>query len=207
MIRRLSIVLLSAAFLLSAGTTGELSAQDEPAAKEDRPQRTEQEKAERRAKGKGKGKGKGKKKQNIMSLKGGIPTEISSAFPIGREFVGVSIPSYEDEQLKSVMRADSIIRIDDRFLDLVNLVISVYNSEGEHETTISMDEAAYDLTTQELASKTPAKIEQPKFTMTGDKMTFDTQSQVSKLVGNVEVIIPDAGNLFPTPGFPVPGRK
>ena len=38
-------------------------------------------------------------------------------------------------------------------------------------------------------------------------MVFDTRSQVSRLVGNVRVIVPDAGKLTPDFGFPVPGGK
>ena len=40
--------------------------------------------------------------------------------------------------------------------------------------------------------------------MTGETMTFDTRAQVSRLVGNVKVIIPDASALAPTMGFPIP---
>ena len=116
--------------------------------------------------------------------------------------MNVSIPSYDDDELKSVMTADSITRVNEQFLDLINLVISVYDSEGEVETTIHMDEAAYDLTTQTLNSKTPARIEQPKFTMTGNTLSFDTKTQFSRLEGDVTVIIPDVGDAFPLPGMP-----
>lgn len=140
-------------------------------------------------------------------VQGALPSEITSLFPIGREFKGVALPSYEDERLKSVMNADSIVRIDEQYLDLENLIITIYNAADEPETTIQMDEALYDLVIGELTSKTPARIEQPRFTMTGEKMVFDTRSQVSRLVGNVRVIVPDAGDLAPDFGFPVPGGR
>jgi len=142
------------------------------------------------------------RKKARQAMGSALPTEITSAFPIGREFVDVSIPSYEEDTLKSVMTANSITRINDQYLELINLVISVYNAEGEVDTTIHMDEAAYDLTTQTLQSKTPAQIEQPQFTMSGDTLTFDTKSQFSRLEGNVVVIIPDVGNAFPVLGMP-----
>ena len=141
------------------------------------------------------------------ALRGALPAEVASLFPIGREFKGVALPSYEEDRLKSVMNADTIIRIDEQYLDLDNLVITIYNTDGEPETTIQMDEALYDIVIGELTSKTPARIDQPKFTMTGEKMTFDTRSQVSRLVGNVRVVVPDAGNLAPDFGFPVPGGQ
>lgn len=140
-------------------------------------------------------------------LQQALPSQLTSLFPIGRPFLGVAIPSYDGTKLKSVMNADSIIRVDDQFLDLVNLVIHVYNGAGEPETTISMDEAVYDLTIGLLTSKTPAKIEQPRFTMTGDEMIFDSNTQVSELEGNVRVVVPNAGKMMPTFGLPGMGGK
>jgi hypothetical protein len=137
------------------------------------------------------------------AVKGAMPAELTENFPIGRTFKGVAIPSYTDDALKSVMTADSVVRVDEQYLDLVNLIVHVYNGKGEPETTISMDKASYDLVIGELASKTPSRIEQPRFTMTGDKMTFQSGSQIARLIGNVKLVVPDVGDL--APGFGVPG--
>ncbi len=134
-------------------------------------------------------------------LKTALPPEIASLFPIGREFKGLSIPTYSsDDQIKAVMRADLVIRVDEQFIDFLNLTVHVYNSRGEPETTITMPEAAYDILIGELASKTASRIEQPRFTVTGDKMIFETRSQISRLVGNVKLVIPDVGELAPDMG-------
>ena len=140
-------------------------------------------------------------------VKSMLPPELTKFFPIGRVFKGVAIPSYAEDRLKSVMRADTVVRIDEQFLDLTNLVISVYSAEGEPETYISMEEALFDLVAQQLVSKTPAKIEQEKFTMTGDTMTFETQTRVSRMQGNVRVIIPDAESFTSQMGLDVPNGK
>jgi len=174
-----------------------IEAQEEKAkAKEkgDRPKKGGKKRAEREA---------AEKALAEEAVKGAMPTELTANFPIGREFKGVAIPSYTDDALKSVMTADSVVRIDEQYLDLVNLIVHVYNAEGEPETTISMDEASYDLVVGELASKTPSRIEQPRFTMTGDKMTFQSGSQIARLIGNVKLVVPDVGDL--APGFGVPG--
>ena len=136
------------------------------------------------------------------AVKSALPAELTAQFPIGREFKGLAIPSYTNDVLKSVMRADSVIRVDEQFLDLINLTVQAYNSAGEPETTISMDEASYDLVTGELASKTPSRIEQTRFTMTGDKMTYQTNSQVARLIGNVKLVVPDVGEISPGLGIP-----
>jgi hypothetical protein len=159
------------------------------------------EEAERPRKG-AKNKEKRAQLEAATAVKSALPTELTRHFPIGREFKGVAIPSYEGDRLKSVMNADSVTRVSEQFLDLQNLVVHIYNSEGEADTTISMEEAAYDLIAGELASKTPSKIEQSRFTMTGDKMIYQTESQVARIVGNVLVIVPDAKNMAPDFGFP-----
>ncbi len=140
-------------------------------------------------------------------LKTALPPEIASLFPIGREFKGLAIPTYSnDDQIKAVMRADSVIRVDEQFIDFLNLTVHVYNSRGEPETTITMPEAAYDIVVGELASKTASRIEQPRFTVTGDKMIFETRSQISRLVGNVKLVIPDVGQLAPDMGI-ISGKR
>jgi hypothetical protein len=162
--------------------------------KGDRPKKGGKKRAEREA---------AEKALTEEAVKGALPDELTANFPIGRIFKGVAIPSYTDDALKSVMTADSVIRVDEQYLDLVNLIVHVYNDAGEPETTISMDEASYDLVIGELASKTPSRIEQPRFTMTGDKMTFQAATRVARLIGNVKVIVPDVGEL--APGFGIPG--
>jgi hypothetical protein len=136
------------------------------------------------------------------AVKSALPPELTDRMPIGREFKGVAIPSYTGDKLKSVMTSDTVVRVDERHLDLFNLVVKVYNGEGEADTTISMDEAAYDLVAGELTSKTPSTIKQPRFTMTGDKMIFLTDSRVARMVGNVRLLVPDAGKLAPDFGLP-----
>lgn len=140
-------------------------------------------------------------------VKSMLPPELTKLFPIGRVFKGVAIPSYTEDRLKSVMRAKTVVRVDEQFLDLTDLVISIYNEQGEPETYISMEEALFDLVSQQLVSKTPAKIEQEKFTMTGDKMTFETQTRISRMEGNVRVVIPDAKNFTSEMGLATPGGK
>lgn len=136
-----------------------------------------------------------------------LPPNLTDHFPIGRVFTGVAIPSYAGNRLKSVMRADSVVRVDEQYLDLVNLTVQVYDATGKPETTISMAEAAYDLVIGELASKTPSKIEQPRFTMTGEKMIYDTDGGVARIVGNVRVIVPDARGFTPDFGQKVEREK
>jgi hypothetical protein len=224
---RLQTIAALAAALLGAGSAAEgqetvpppLRPKVAPTASDiiPAPADSQAETAGKAAKGKGKGKGKGAKGAKGAGgtdemdsagevLRSALPPELTDHFPIGRTFGGVAIPSYTGEKLKSVMTADTVTRVDERFLDLVNLVVKVYNNAGEHEATIAMDEAAYDLVADELTSKTPSTIEQPRFTMTGDTMIFQNQTQVARLVGNVRLVVPDASRIAPDFGLPGEGR-
>ncbi|MBP6603945.1 MAG: LPS export ABC transporter periplasmic protein LptC [Verrucomicrobiales bacterium] len=135
-----------------------------------------------------------------------LPSGLTENFPIGRMFHGVMIPSYTDDVLKSVMRADSVVRVDETYLDLVNLTVQVYNAKGKPETTISMAEASYDLTLGELASKTPSRIEQPRFSMTGQKLIYQSASRIATMKGKVRLVVPDVGGLASGIGLPGTGK-
>ena len=128
-----------------------------------------------------------------------LPAELAEMFPIGREFKGVSIPSYSEDELSSIMNAKIVKRIDEEFLDLTGLVVKVFSGSGEDrtETIIRMERAEYHLLNGELTSKTQAVIEQPQFTMTSDQMIFESHSEKSRMIGNVIVIVPDAGSFAP----------
>ena len=78
------------------------------------------------------------------AVKSALPPELTANLPIGREFKGIASPSFSNDVLKSVMRADSVIRVDEQFLDLINLTVKVYKSKGESKTTSYMSEAYYD---------------------------------------------------------------
>lgn len=131
-----------------------------------------------------------------------IPKEMESLFPIGRTFRGVKIPSYSDNNLQMVLEAEEITRVDAIYLDLNNVLIKTYSSDGSVETRIVMKEARYHMVTGKLFSKTPAEVKHEKFTMTGEQMSFDTVEEVSTMEGDVRVVIPKASEF--TGGFGLP---
>ncbi|MDC0291951.1 LPS export ABC transporter periplasmic protein LptC, partial [Verrucomicrobiales bacterium] len=97
---------------------------------------------------------------------------------------------------------EKMARLDSEHLDLIDLVIDVLNDFGEIETKIFMDRAVYDLTEKKLVSRTPATIEQkPKFVMTGNKLTFEGDSQQGTMTGDVRMVMQlgktsNSGGLF-----------
>jgi len=125
-----------------------------------------------------------------------MPAELAELFPVGREFKGVMIPSYEEDVLQSVMRADRVKRIDAERLQLYGLTITIYGGEAEQESTvITTDHAIYYLLRGQLMSQTPARVTQANFTMTGNQLIFLTHTQMTRLVGDVRVVVPDAGAI------------
>lgn len=132
---------------------------------------------------------KEEEKNAQTAMRKALPQDMAEIFPIGRVFKGVAIPSYGDEDLESVMNSDIVKRISEDFVNFTNLVIIFYNSVGKPETSIQMDKAQYNLVTGILTSKSPANIEQEKFTMRGDQMTFEVDSHFTQLIGNVRMLI------------------
>lgn len=118
-----------------------------------------------------------------------IPKEMAEYFPIGRTFNGVKIPSYSNEELRSILEAATVTRVDDVHLKLTKLIVKAYNSEGEVISTVKMDKANYSLLTNQLLSETPAKISHEKFVMTGDQLGYDTTREVSTMKGNVKTVV------------------
>ena len=144
---------------------------------------------------------------NSKAAPGVIPKDVAALFPMGRVFTGVKIPSYSDDNLKSVLEADTITRLNRAFLNLTNVVIKVYDNDGEVESTVKMKEARYDLARQELKSTTPARIDHEKFIMTGDQIGFDTKNDITRLRGNVRVVVPKATQFTGNLGRKVFGGK
>lgn len=175
---------------------------------EGQPGEVQKAKAVAKAKTKSKDARKGKSETKKASkeakevVKSSLPPELTDHFPIGREFLGVVVPSYTGDKLKSVMETKSIVRVDEKFLDIDNLVVRIYNSNGDPETIVSMDKAKYDLTTSELISQTPSTIEQPRFIMVGDQMIFHSDTHFTQFVGNVRLVVPDPGKIAPDFGLP-----
>lgn len=136
-----------------------------------------------------------------------ISQEMESLFPIGRTFRGVKIPSYSDNNLQMVLEAEEITRVDAIYLDLNNVLIKTYSSDGSVETRIVMKEARYHMVTGKLFSKTPAEVKHEKFTMTGEQMSFDTVEEMSTMEGDVRVVIPKATEFTGGFGIPDPGNQ
>lgn len=118
-----------------------------------------------------------------------IPPEFEKMCPVGRSFYGVRIPSYAGDHLNSVVTSEVMTRVDAEHLDMEKLVIQVY-SGGMPDAKIMMDRAIYDMDEEKLTSRqTPPEILHSQFKMVGDKMTFDRQTRVGHMTGNVKMTI------------------
>lgn len=138
----------------------------------------------------------------MTGLDEALPPELAALLPVGSVFEGVRFPQYKNDKLTQIINAEKMARLDSEHLDLIDLVIDVLNDFGEIETKIFMDRAVYDLTEKKLVSRTPATIEQkPKFVMTGNKLTFEGDSQQGTMTGDVRMVMQlgktsNGGGLF-----------
>ena len=121
--------------------------------------------------------------------------------PVGRSFHGVKFPSYNDElELQSVMEADTITRTTQTYFDITNLKVQIF-VDNKVRTTIEMEEAIYHIPSNTLKSKKTKK--KPKvidfdFIMTGDQLTANIITQVTKMDGNVRVAVSYTHLTLPT---------
>lgn len=121
-------------------------------------------------------------------------------FPVGRIVYGVRIPSYSGDYLTSVVTSETMKRVDQEHVDMEDLVIYVY-SGGQPDSEIRMDKAIYDMEEDKLTSRrTPPEILHSRFTMVGDKLTFDREARTGHMTGNVKMTIFNVDSFLPEAG-------
>ncbi len=133
--------------------------------------------------------------------KSAIPLkDLTEFLPVGRTLKGVLIPSYGAAgQLESILDSKTVTRIDEKFLRLTDMTITTIAHQENHtevkESVIFMKSALYDLAGGILKSETPATVETPKFRLTGDRLSYDAQNDITRVTENVVITIPEAGDI------------
>jgi len=124
----------------------------------------------------------------------GNDAEAFQMFPVGKPWTGVRVPKYnEREELVSLMDSKTLTRENEEVLKLNGLTVVMFKGEGELSLRLKTREGLFNVRTGKLRSRSQADIEHTKFVMKGDRMEFDTETQMGKLNGNVVMEIFDAG--------------
>lgn len=115
----------------------------------------------------------------------------SKLLPLGQKSLNVKIPSFKDGKPSSLIRADSMTRVDTENMAMDNMDIYLYGEVSEKDVKIDLITAIYHMPTQVLSSEQRSKVLRNDFELEGDTLIFDTRTQQGKLTGNVQMIIFD----------------
>ena len=111
--------------------------------------------------------------------------------PVGQKNAGVKIPSFNNGVPSSLITSHTMTRMDDENMALEIMDIRLYNqSEGRSkDLQVHLKTGNYHMPTQLLSSETRSHVEREDFTLDGDSLVFDTQTQQGKMVGHVQMVI------------------
>jgi Lipopolysaccharide-assembly, LptC-related len=118
--------------------------------------------------------------------------ELNLPLPVGHEAKGIKLP-YFDEMGKLEMNfvIGRAKRLDEQRLEMANVTVEMFNSEGAREMRIDLPESVLDLQTHIITSKAPVTIQRNDFWITGEAMRFNTKTREGKLQGKVKMLIYD----------------
>ena len=132
-----------------------------------------------------KGRGEGKKKSAVAP--GGIP------LPIGQEAKGIVLPDFgPDGKLRARFEAGTAKRVDAERILFSSLKMTTFTPEETPDMSIDMPQSTLHVSSRVISSEERTTISRRDFSISGDKMEFDTNSRQGKLVGNVKMVITDS---------------
>ena len=136
-------------------------------------------------------KGEGKKSKAAPS---GIP------LPIGQEAKGLVLPDYDTNgKLRARFEAGTAKRVDAERILFSTLKMTTYTPEEQPDLSIEMPQSTLHMTSRVISSEERTTITRADFSISGDKMSFDTNSRQGTLVGNVKMVISGESTLMDKP--------
>ena len=124
---------------------------------------------------------------------------ISKILAAGRVHRGVTYPIFEEGRLKTVLKAEEMVRINDEELDMVDMVIETYGSDRKPDYRIDLKSGKYFLSSEELTSEEETVVTGRTFTIRGDRMVYRSAGGVAQMEGNIRMVIRNVKSL--TTGF------
>lgn len=141
--------------------------------------------------GRGEGKKDAKKK---AAAPAGIP------LPIGQEAKGIVLPDFDDDgKLRARFEAGTAKRIDTDRILFTSLKMTTYTPEETPDMSIDMPQSTLHMGTRVISTDQRTTITRRDFSISGDRMQFDTNSRQGTLVGNVKMVITDSSELMNKP--------
>jgi hypothetical protein len=113
--------------------------------------------------------------------------------PKGQPQKGLRIPIYSPEgKLMMSFQIGVAEVVDADNIKMGDLRLETFKDTGEHEFDIELPDSIFNAKTKELISKAHVTIKRHDFEITGNSMTFNTETRVGKFGGGVKMVIYDA---------------
>ncbi len=113
--------------------------------------------------------------------------------PKGQPQKGLRIPIYSPEgKLMMSFQIGVAEVVDADNIKMGDLRLETFKETGEHEFDIELPDSIFNAKTKELISKLHVTIKRHDFELTGNSVTFNTETRVGKFGGGVKMVIYDA---------------
>ncbi len=113
--------------------------------------------------------------------------------PKGQPQKGLRIPIYSpDGKLMMSFQIGVAEVVDADNIKMGELRLETFKENGDHEFEIDLPDSIFNAKTRELTSKVHVKIKRHDFEITGNSMTFNTQTKVGTFGDGVKMVIYDA---------------
>ncbi len=110
--------------------------------------------------------------------------------PLGKPGLNVRVPDTDAAgKLLSLLMAQKATRLDDDRIKLEGMHMDFNQSDGKQDFHIVMPASILNLKTHLIASDDPVEISTQQFTLTGEKMEFNTVEREGRLIGRVHMVI------------------
>jgi hypothetical protein len=113
--------------------------------------------------------------------------------PKGQPQKGLRIPIYSPlGQLMMNFQIGVATWVDDDNINMGDLKVETFKTNGTSEFHIDLPDSVFNLRTKELTSKAHVVVRRSDFEISGNSMTFNTETKVGQFGGGVKMIIFDA---------------
>lgn len=132
---------------------------------------------------------KGDKQKKKEGAKEADAPAINIPIPPGHTAEGVVFPVFEKGRLQMNFKMNEAKRLDNGHLQATALNIETFDEKGASEMTIDMPRSVLDLNTKIVTSDVPVTIRRADFEVTGETMTFNTETRQGRMIGKVRMLI------------------
>ncbi|MFM7182648.1 MAG: hypothetical protein ACKO2G_14445 [Verrucomicrobiales bacterium] len=109
----------------------------------------------------------------------------ASLLPIGVPSFDVRMPEFNGDRLVSRMRVRQLTRIDDDQLDLLDMDLERYLSDGNLDYVVNVERGFYALSTGRLISSAPTRLRGKAMDLHGQGCVYSKDNEVIKILGKV----------------------